>query len=120
MPVRAVDNKKDLDPQQPEGTHLQPNFRGHIAELDSLRALGLCMVLICHFWPRSLSEVVFQTGQLGWIAMDSFFVMSGFLITGILLDSKGKPRYYGTYYARRSAAHLPVVLSDFACLVVDL
>jgi len=84
------------------------HFRGHIVELDAMRALGLCTVLICHFWPRSLSEVVFQVGQLGWIAMDSFFVMSGFLITGILLDSQGKSTYYSTYFARRSLRIFPL------------
>jgi peptidoglycan/LPS O-acetylase OafA/YrhL len=83
-------------------------FRGHIAELDAMRALGLCMVLICHFWPRGLGEAVFQFGQLGWIAMDSFFVMSGFLITGILLDSREKPSYFANYYARRSLRIFPL------------
>jgi peptidoglycan/LPS O-acetylase OafA/YrhL len=86
----------------------QVNFRGYIMELDAMRALGLCLVLICHFWPRSISEVVFQTGQLGWIAMDSFFVMSGFLITGILLDTREKPNYYRTYYARRALRIFPL------------
>jgi len=86
----------------------QVSFRGYIVELDAMRALGLCLVLICHFWPRNLSEVVFQLGQLGWIAMDSFFVMSGFLITGILLDSREKPNYYGAYYARRALRIFPL------------
>jgi peptidoglycan/LPS O-acetylase OafA/YrhL len=95
------------------------NFRGHVAELDAMRALGLCMVLICHFWPRAISELVFQVGQLGWMAMDSFFVMSGFLITGILLDSRGKPTYYSTYFARRSLRIFPlyyVVLLLWWCI----
>src|ERR1700733_2901273 len=86
----------------------QVNFRGYIMELDAMRALGLCLVLICHFWPRSISEVVFQLGNLGWIAMDSFFVMSGFLITGILLDTRDKPNYYSTYYARRALRIFPL------------
>ena len=83
-------------------------YRGHIAELDAMRAIGLCMVLTNHFWMRALSEVVFQIGELGWIAMDSFFVMSGFLITGILLDTKDKPNYFSTYYARRALRIFPL------------
>ena len=87
---------------------VQPNFRGHIPELDGLRAVGLSLVLIDHFWPEGLSYIVFQLGNLGWIAMDSFFVMSGFLITGILLDSRNKPTYYSTYYIRRALRIFPL------------
>jgi peptidoglycan/LPS O-acetylase OafA/YrhL len=97
----------------------QVGFRGHIAELDTLRALGLCLVLTDHFWPRALSEAVFRLGELGWIAMDSFFVMSGFLITGILLDTRDKPGYYRNYYARRSLRIFPlyyVVLVAWYCI----
>ena len=108
MPVYAVAEKNGLDRRPPESTPFQPNFRGHIKELDALRALGLCLVLIDHFWPEGLSYLVFQLGNAGWIAMDSFFVMSGVLITGILLDSKDKPGYYSKYYARRSLRIFPL------------
>jgi peptidoglycan/LPS O-acetylase OafA/YrhL len=98
----------------------QVNFRGYIAELDGLRAVGLSLVLLDHFWPQGMSIYVFQLGNLGWIAMDSFFVMSGFLITGILLDSREKPNYYGTYYARRSLRIFPLyylVLLIWYCII---
>jgi len=84
------------------------NFRGYIAELDGLRAIGLCLVLIDHFWLEGFSYAIFQLGNMGWIAMDSFFVMSGLLITGILLDSREKPNYFSTYYARRSLRIFPL------------
>jgi peptidoglycan/LPS O-acetylase OafA/YrhL len=83
-------------------------FRGHIKELDGIRAAGLVLVLVDHFWPQSLSRVVSELGQLGWIAMDSFFVLSGFLITGILVDTKLKPNYYRNYYVRRSIRIFPL------------
>ena len=86
----------------------QLQYRGYIGEFDGLRALGLTLVLINHFVPRMLSEFLYQLGQLGWIAMDSFFVMSGFLITGILLDSREKPRFYRTFYARRALRIFPL------------
>lgn len=108
MPVHAVEEQKGLDRRKPQGAGFQPNFRGHIPELYALRALGLCSVLVYHFWPRSRSETVFHVGQLGWIAMDGFFVMSGFLITGILLDSREKATYYSTYFARRAIRILPL------------
>jgi peptidoglycan/LPS O-acetylase OafA/YrhL len=87
---------------------MQPLFRGHILELDGLRCAGLSLVMIDHFWMPGMSSFIFQLGNLGWIAMDSFFVMSGFLITGILLDSREKPNYFTTYYARRSLRIFPL------------
>ena len=89
-------------------TPAQPNFRGHIAELDGLRAVGICIVLLGHFWPEKLSKIVYQFGQSGWIAVDCFFVLSGFLITGILLDSRDKPKYYSTFWTRRALRIFPL------------
>ena len=108
MPVHAIEEKNGLDRRLPGTTHVQPSFRGHIMELDALRGLGLCLVLIDHCWPDGLSYLIFQLGNAGWIAMDSFFVMSGVLITGILLDSRDKPRYYRNYYARRTLRIFPL------------
>jgi peptidoglycan/LPS O-acetylase OafA/YrhL len=83
-------------------------YRGHIAELDAIRAIGIGIVLINHFWPPSLSSFVFGIGQMGWIAMDAFFVLSGFLITGILVDSRSRPDYFRGYYTRRALRIFPL------------
>ena len=83
-------------------------FRGHIAELDVIRAVGIGLVLLNHLWPVNYIPVIFQLGQLGWIAMDAFFVMSGFLITGILLDTRSRPDYFSNYYIRRSLRIFPL------------
>jgi len=87
---------------------VQPNFRGYISELDGLRAGGLMMVLMAHFWTEGMSYTGFQLWNMGWIAMDSFFVMSGLLITGILLDAREKPNYYKVYYIRRALRIFPL------------
>ncbi|MFC5864663.1 acyltransferase family protein [Acidicapsa dinghuensis] len=83
-------------------------FRGYIEELDGLRAVGLSLVLINHFTLTTFPQWLYQLGNLGWIAMDSFFVMSGFLITGILLDSHNKPHFFGKYYLRRALRIFPL------------
>jgi peptidoglycan/LPS O-acetylase OafA/YrhL len=92
-------------------------FRGHIAELDSIRAFGILLVLVNHLWPQKVFPFFFHLGQLGWIAMDAFFVMSGFLITGILVDTKSRPDYFRSYYLRRSLRIFPLY---YAVLVVGV
>lgn len=89
-------------------------FRGHIAELDALRAFGIMMVILNHMWPYA-SHRIWVVLRLAWILMDSFFVLSGFLITGILLDSRARPDYYRSFYTRRALRILPVY---YAVIVV--
>lgn len=92
--------------EHPTSTSSQQAIRGYIPELDALRAFGITMVIIDHMWPRhgELSRIL----SLSWILMDSFFVMSGFLIAGILLDSRSRPDYYRRFYTRRALRILPV------------
>ena len=77
-------------------------------ELDGLRAAGMTVVLLNHFWPKSHSLFLWQLGRTAWIAMDSFFVLSGFLIAGILLDARRSPDYFRTFFVRRALRILPL------------
>lgn len=83
--------------------------RGHIAELDGVRALAILMVMLCHYWPLTgpLKPFAPVFRQL-WFGVDLFFVLSGFLIAGILLDTKGAPNYYKSFYIRRTLRIFPV------------
>ena len=89
----------------------QAPIRGaHIPELDGIRALAIWMVLGDHLFyglpnpPDALDHIprifLFVIGH-GWLGVDLFFVLSGFLITGILLDSSPKPHSFNNFYARR-------------------
>ena len=78
------------------------NVRGYIPELDGLRALAVILVLVIHFAPYSgEGSLLWRVKSVGWMGVDLFFVLSGFLITGLLLDARKKPHYYRNFYIRR-------------------
>ncbi|MGA7905778.1 MAG: acyltransferase, partial [Candidatus Sulfotelmatobacter sp.] len=99
-----------------------------IPALDGLRGVAILLVLLCHavfeLHPRStfLSRLLIA-GRLTWSGVDLFFVLSGFLIGGILLDARRSPRYFSTFYARRAYRILPlymVILALFSLRYVTL
>ena len=90
-----------------------------IPQLDGIRGSAILLVLIWHFLvaPTSLvsnggfaARVIARAGSLTWSGVDLFFVLSGFLIGGILIDSKDSPRYFSTFYIRRVFRILPIYL----------
>jgi peptidoglycan/LPS O-acetylase OafA/YrhL len=90
-----------------------------IPELDGVRAVAILSVLIHHAfygYPTapgvldSLPKVFTFVVSRGWLGVDLFFVLSGLLIGGILLDAKGKPRFFTNFYGRRALRILPVYL----------
>jgi peptidoglycan/LPS O-acetylase OafA/YrhL len=81
---------------------------GYIPQLDGLRGIAVITVLIGH--AASFVEALPYAGMLEYVrfTVDIFFVLSGFLITGILLDSKGSPHYFRNFYVRRSLRVWPL------------
>ena len=73
-----------------------------IAALDGVRGIALLLVFVNH---------AFRV-KLAWAGVDLFFVLSGFLITGILLGAKEQPRgeYFRRFYGRRARRVLPPYL----------
>lgn len=69
----------------------------------------MTLVILNHMWPwESYSRTLFLFLQLPWMLMDTFFVMSGFLITSILLDSRERRDYFKAFYVRRAVRILPL------------
>ena len=75
------------------------NPASRIIELDALRGIAAVAVLVCHL-PRG-----FWFGETG---VDLFFVLSGFLITGIILRNLDQPAFLRTFYWRRSLRIFPI------------
>lgn len=69
-----------------------------IPQLDSIRGLAVLVVLLHNTDSGLYTGIV---AHYGWMGVDLFFVLSGFLITGILLDSKNSEGYFKNFYARR-------------------
>jgi len=91
----------------------------HIAALDGLRAVAIFLVILRHsveviVWPQTRAAGLIQRAMLtGWIGVDIFFVLSGFLITGILVDARGDGTrapagYFRAFYARRALRIFPL------------
>jgi peptidoglycan/LPS O-acetylase OafA/YrhL len=68
--------------------------------LDAVRGIAIILVVGHHYLPGLLPA--------GGLGVDLFFVLSGYLIGGMLLDNKGAPNFFVTFYARRAFRILPL------------
>lgn len=100
----------------------------HMKGLDTLRGVAVLMVFAYHFLfvcnaaRGYLLHALFVVSRPGWLGVDLFFVLSGFLITGILADARDLPpaRFFKRFYARRALRILPLYYLVLALFSVTL
>jgi peptidoglycan/LPS O-acetylase OafA/YrhL len=109
---------------------METNSNKYISILDGIRAYAVLAVCWFHFFQvnesslyqtnRLLGILLFKVSFIGLRGVELFFVLSGFLITGILLDSKKSSKYFTTFYARRFLRIFPlfyfVLFISLVCL----
>ncbi len=105
----------------------EPSNRGnpHVPGLDGIRGLAVLLVFVFHVFqaeptPGGLAaRLGYQLTRFGQTGVDLFFVLSGFLITGILYDARGSRSYYRNFYARRVLRIFPLYFG-FAFLIIEV
>jgi peptidoglycan/LPS O-acetylase OafA/YrhL len=100
----------------------RPDAVARIPELDGIRGVAIGMVLLHHYFylaiqtrPATALSYALVSGRLLWSGVDLFFVLSGFLIGGILLDARSSANYFRVFYTRRFYRIVPVYA---ACLLL--
>lgn len=90
--------------------------------LDGVRGIAILMVLLLHcfkFQPDgALFTLLHRVLSAMWLGVDLFFVLSGYLITRILIEDKGKPHYLRNFYARRALRIWPAYYFVLALILL--
>jgi peptidoglycan/LPS O-acetylase OafA/YrhL len=116
---------------------MQPASLGHVPALDGVRGLAVLLVLLSHCTPDAPLDwglggataespygewgaawLLLRWWRVGWAGVDVFFVLSGFLITRVLLEARGKPRYFRNFFARRFLRIFPLYYGVLFALFV--
>ena len=88
------------------------SFQQRFPALDGVRAVAILMVFALHYgggayggrWIEAFNAVRLR----GWMGVDLFFVLSGFLITGVLYDTREDSHFFRRFFARRALRIFPV------------
>jgi peptidoglycan/LPS O-acetylase OafA/YrhL len=87
---------------------------GRITEFDGLRGIAIALVLGCHY--KAFATLLGGLPAYGWVGVDVFFVLSGFIITTILIKMRHIESPYKIFYIRRILRIFPIYFLVFTCL----
>lgn len=108
---------------RPTSDPVPPPERPIFPALDGLRGVAILLVLMTHLWSYPTGHPTLNLlAAIGWSGVDLFFVLSGFLITGILWDTRQQPRYWRNFLGRRALRIFPLyyLLLVFVFVVLPL
>jgi len=105
-----------LSQQNLNSNHLpRPENKLFYPAIDGLRAVAAILVFLQHYVLYRFNPIV----TWGWTGVDIFFVLSGFLITGILFDTQNDPHRFRTFYIRRALRIFPLYFGVFRRAAYD-
>ena len=104
----------EVQPQPDESSpELIVSLKRHIPGLDAMRGIAVAAVMVAHLGgglegPAASGVALLPAIDTGARGVDLFFVLSGFLITGILFDARGQNRFFTNFYARWALRIFPL------------
>jgi peptidoglycan/LPS O-acetylase OafA/YrhL len=98
---------------QPQADNRQRRF---VPSLEGVRGYGFLFIFLAHYFGIAESKVhgtwwlypLFLIGEISWIMVPAFFVLSGYLICGILYATRDREGYFKIFYSRRILRILPL------------
>ncbi len=132
MRVQAAERAATVAWQEVAGDGVGPAVRpvpaaallaAHMQGIDVLRGAAVLAVVVFHGmaysaphveWGSRFADWLYRLTASGWLGVNLFFVISGFLITGILDDTLDRKNFYRRFYIRRALRILPAYLAVLA------
>lgn len=92
-----------------------------VPELDGIRGIAILLIILWHYGNNLIQNDAFTWApyfkiatQYGWGGVDLFFILSGFLLGGLLINNRDSEYYFSTFYVRRACRIFPIYFITIA------